>query len=283
MDLDARAVRTGFLLRMIEPRFASGFVAPAPAPLDGFRPARLLVLAPHPDDEVIGCAGLMRQCLDAGGTVAALFMTVEGGRSIVKPSLRDGADRRLAECADAQRLLGYQVREHLDFPERSLAARGPAFEALVQRLETRLEAHDPEALLVPNPDDVHPDHAAAARAAGEAVLRRRRAGRLRRLRDVLLYEVWGPARADAYCCLAAPTVALKQRALDCYESQLQSVDYHAVMAAITRARLTALCATPDARPPGPGETLEGYECLRGDAAVAARLCRARAEEAAHAP
>ena len=44
----------------------------------------LLVIAPHPDDEVIGCSGIIQQALETDKTVAVVVMTnSEFGR--VKP------------------------------------------------------------------------------------------------------------------------------------------------------------------------------------------------------
>lgn len=40
---------------------------------------RLLVVAPHPDDESLGAGGLMQQVLDSGGRVHVLFMTSGDG------------------------------------------------------------------------------------------------------------------------------------------------------------------------------------------------------------
>ncbi|MCH7951812.1 PIG-L family deacetylase [Patescibacteria group bacterium] len=37
---------------------------------------KLLIIAPHPDDEVIGCGGLIAKMKDAGGKVYVLFLTV---------------------------------------------------------------------------------------------------------------------------------------------------------------------------------------------------------------
>ncbi|MDP2692851.1 MAG: PIG-L family deacetylase, partial [bacterium] len=41
-----------------------------------FGPQRLLVIAPHPDDEVIGCGGLIKKIKDENGKVYVLYMTV---------------------------------------------------------------------------------------------------------------------------------------------------------------------------------------------------------------
>lgn len=41
-----------------------------------FKGQKLLIIAPHPDDEVIGCAGLIQKVKQAGGKVYILFLTV---------------------------------------------------------------------------------------------------------------------------------------------------------------------------------------------------------------
>jgi len=40
------------------------------------RSDRLLVIAPHPDDEVLGCGGLIKKIKDVGGKVYILYLTI---------------------------------------------------------------------------------------------------------------------------------------------------------------------------------------------------------------
>src|SRR3990167_4258794 len=47
-----------------------------------FKKQKLLVIAPHPDDEVIGCGGLIAKIKDAGGQVYVLFLTVGDTRDM---------------------------------------------------------------------------------------------------------------------------------------------------------------------------------------------------------
>ena len=53
-------------MRQIPPDFAETVTA-----------GSVLVLAPHPDDEVLGCGGLLTQLADAGAAVRVLFLTDE--------------------------------------------------------------------------------------------------------------------------------------------------------------------------------------------------------------
>jgi LmbE family N-acetylglucosaminyl deacetylase len=61
-------------------------LSPAPAPASA---TRLMVFAPHCDDETLGCAGLIQQTLAAGGAARAVIMTNgDGFRTAVERQMR---------------------------------------------------------------------------------------------------------------------------------------------------------------------------------------------------
>lgn len=114
---------------------------PSPAPLAVGERERLLVVAPHPDDEVLGAGGLIQRVLARGGTVDVVLVTagdgypdaVRGETGIASPAASDfvayGA-RRIAETRAALDALGGapgRVRvTALGFPDGSLPGlRGP--------------------------------------------------------------------------------------------------------------------------------------------------------------
>ncbi|MDX2165637.1 MAG: PIG-L deacetylase family protein [Deltaproteobacteria bacterium] len=129
------------------------------------RPA--LVIAPHPDDEVLGCGGTIRRMRQLGVPVDLLFLT--DGRH----SHRGAVDRatlarqREAEARGAAAaLLVEPARVHfLAHEDLHLAdAAAPAR----QQVAAWLRAHRPLQVLIPSRHDGHPDHRAAnhiARAA----------------------------------------------------------------------------------------------------------------------
>src|SRR5256885_127055 len=84
-------------------------------PLD-LRGERLLVLAPHPDDEVIGCGGLVALHLREGRPVHVVVCT-DGAQA------GDGAQRE-AESRTALAMLGDATIEFLRFPDRELENAG---------------------------------------------------------------------------------------------------------------------------------------------------------------
>lgn len=146
-----------------------------------------LVLAPHPDDESLGCGGLLALCAAAGGRPAILVMTDgagshPGSRRYPPPVLRD---LREAEARAAAAALGVAAERvaFLRLPDRHAPMEGPAFDDAVAAIVQRLAGWDCGALLAPWRQDPHGDHLAVHRMAAAAA-RRARARHL-------AYPVWG--------------------------------------------------------------------------------------------
>jgi N-acetylglucosamine malate deacetylase 1 len=184
---------------------------------------RALVLAPHMDDETIGCGGAIAQHVQAGGTVHVVFLT--DGR-YGNGRLRDlnGAERQAEEARtitlrkeEAHRALdklGVHTVTFFDVEDGHLQddpRAGP-------RLRELLERERPDLVYVPCFLEQHPDHYAASRILVEAT----RGTQLSF--QCLAYEVWTPLFPN---CLVRidDVVELKKSALGEYRSQLADADY----------------------------------------------------------
>lgn len=66
----------------------------------------LLVISPHPDDEVLGCGGLIKRVKDNGGKVYILYMTVGDTDDYRKNGMSTG-DERLKEIEKVAKFLKY--------------------------------------------------------------------------------------------------------------------------------------------------------------------------------
>lgn len=122
-----------------------------------------LVVAPHPDDEVLGPGGTLAVLAAAGTELTVLALT--DGEASHPASEVDPAElgrRRAGETDEAlRRLLGDGATvERLGLPDGALSQHE---EAIAMAVAARLEPGD--WCLVPHHDDGHPDHEAAARAA----------------------------------------------------------------------------------------------------------------------
>jgi len=125
---------------------------PAALPWQQFK--RPLVLAPHPDDEIFGCAGLMTLWCQHG-VVPQVIVLTDGQEQ----SSCAAHDSRRAESMAAAAVVGHAVT-FWGLPDRGLRCS----EALMQRLRDAVQAHAPDVVLCPDPHEPHPDHQATALA-----------------------------------------------------------------------------------------------------------------------
>ena len=190
------------------------------APIDprAYGGAAVLVLAPHPDDEIIGCGGTLARMIAHGARVTVLHAT-DGSDTA---SLRDApADVRrtvrLEEARAVGELMGFQT---LDFWREDNAAFRER-EELVQRLVGLLARVRPAAIFTPFVTDDHPDHRVLGRLLQKAL--RDTANSWRDTR-VLAYEVWNLVPANRYCDVT-DTVLLQERALLRYATAMKAEDY----------------------------------------------------------
>ena len=143
--------------------------------LDGIlAPGPLMVLAPHPDDESIGCGGLIALATDRGREVHVLVLTDGTGSHPKSPSTPHARLRamREAEARDAVALLGV-TPERLRFlgqPDARAPHDGAAFDVMAATIGGLVRQHHIATILTTWRHDPHCDHEAAAKLA-DAVAR----------------------------------------------------------------------------------------------------------------
>ena len=133
----------------------------------------LLVVAPHPDDESLGCGGLIARLAAAGARVAVLF-TTDGGashRSATWPRARL-AEARAAEADTALDVLGAGSarRLRLGLPDAGMPPPGsPAYAQALAQTAAFIEEVGPDLVLLPWRRDPHRDHRDSHRLVSEAL------------------------------------------------------------------------------------------------------------------
>ncbi|MTV24225.1 PIG-L family deacetylase [Nitriliruptoraceae bacterium ZYF776] len=138
----------------------ASLVAAAPlGVLPGFR--RVLVVAPHPDDETIGCGGTLARLADGGAHVEVVVAT-DGEATIGSPHPpAETARRRRGEAVAACRILGTGDPRFLGLPDGRVADH---LDELARGLATVLADVDAEVVFVPWALERHPDHRAVIAA-----------------------------------------------------------------------------------------------------------------------
>lgn len=181
----------------------------------------VLVLAPHPDDEVLGCAGTIARHVAAGDCVRVVVAT--------RGTIELYSDEQVAftrqEALKSHALLGVHETRFFEFPAPALDT-VPRYK-LASAIAKVLTEWQIETLYIPHHGDIHSDHfhlhhaaLVAARPLAQCPVRR-----------ILAYETlseteWAPPQKDA---VFYPTVFIdisehlqkKLDAMQCFESQVK--------------------------------------------------------------
>ncbi|HEU5250183.1 MAG TPA: PIG-L family deacetylase [Thermoanaerobaculia bacterium] len=186
---------------------------------------RVLVLAAHPDDEVLGAGGLIALCAGLGSAVRIWIATdgtaQQGAEAEDTPAY---AERRREESRRAARALGVDAPVFAGLSDRSLASRADELSRLVA---AEISAFEPDLVLCPSPVEIHPDHRALAETLFRTVAASRPGDadhdRYRFLR-IAFCEISQPLLPNALVDIAG-VMPKKQEALAAYESQQAVRDY----------------------------------------------------------
>lgn len=192
---------------------------------------RILVMAPHPDDETLGCGGLILRARELGHHVR--IVVVSDGSQGTKASSRPEAnlvEERQKEAREAAARLGIEPDDivFLNLPDGNLTA-------LASNLDTKLAEQilnfEPHLVLSPYIKENHPDH----RALAESAARLRKQDKANR--EWVEYPVWfwpqgavqyllpPPKTQECLLKLDISSVRLKKKhALAAYRSQLPITD-----------------------------------------------------------
>ena len=216
----------------------------------------VLVIAPHPDDESIGCGGAICLHHRRGDTVGVVFLT-SGERGIDGIAPAEARAVREAEATEALEVLGVGRRDFLRLPDLGV---GDKLALAVERLRPVLEAHAPSVIYLPHPEDAHVDHQAALPLIRSAMADHSREAARPELR---LYEVWSPMAAYDWPEDISPVFRQKLHAIRRYRSQLRRFRYDRAVQGLNRYRgcLAAGCSYAEvfryAAPAAPGQ-VEGH-------------------------
>jgi len=215
----------------------------------------ILVVAPHPDDEVLGPGGTIARRVHEGRDVFVVIVTHADPSIFPDYSLDEGR----AEAIRAGGILGVRKTMFLEeFPAALLDTVPQAsLNAAIQEVVDHIE---PEVLLVPFPGDLHLDH----RKVAEAALVAARPGRSHLVRQIWAYETvsethwgWGvgpPFDANGYVDVSA-FLETKLEAAAAYASQMRAFPHERSIDAL-RALAIARGAAVSA------EAAEGFQLIR---------------------
>lgn len=182
--------------------------------------AKTLVIAPHPDDEVLGVGGTLLRRKAEGVKVAWLIVTAI---SVQSGWREEKVNQRADEVMRVTELFGFDEVFTLNFPTTQLD-RVPMSD-LVAGISEVFRSFEPEEVFLPHPSDVHTDHRIVFDAAASCT----KWFRYPSVKRVLAYETLSETdfglgtdqgfRPNAYVDIET-FLDDKLRAMDIYASEL---------------------------------------------------------------
>ncbi len=119
-----------------------------------------LILAPHPDDESLGCGGSITKHIKSGSRVKVIFLTDGDKGDFESKFAEDYVKIRRQSAQKAMEVIGVNDYEFWSYGDRNLHL---TEEELVDRLFHIVEAFSPSLIYAPSPFEVHPDHRATSK------------------------------------------------------------------------------------------------------------------------
>lgn len=232
--------------------------------MKSFKKDCLLVIAPHPDDEVIGCGGLISRVKEDGGKVFLLFLTVGSTKDYSKRGFTK-LDERVVEIKKVVKFLsiddyhiafpGEEYHLRLDkIPQRDIIAE-------IENAKVSLHKSNPTIVAFPSIYSYNQDHRIAAQASFSAT--RPMPKEFKPLTPLVLsYEeptdAWTPHESPSpnfFVTLTEDNLKAKITALKLYKTQLREGNHPRSPKALeTLARLRGAQS---------GQTLsEAFYCYR---------------------
>ena len=116
---------------------------------------KILVVAAHPDDEVLGCGGTIARYVREGYNAYVVFMT-DGVSSRKETSIQNEIKNREKSAILASQILGIELVEILDFPDNGMDT-VPILD-IVQKLEDIIAKVEPSIVFTHHWGDLNIDH-----------------------------------------------------------------------------------------------------------------------------
>jgi LmbE family N-acetylglucosaminyl deacetylase len=194
-----------------------GSITPPAVPVVWMTPPRgnILVLAPHPDDETLGCGGAVALHCRQGDRVKIVFATDgRAGDPLGHYANCDYQEMRRVEARKAAEILGVIDLTFWEYQDGKLAEA----DGVDDRLARLFAAERPDLIYRPSARETHPDHWGLAVAVDRALATYRCAV------AAYAYEVWATVQPTHIIDITA-VWELKQKAIEQYQSQIVYNDY----------------------------------------------------------
>lgn len=170
---------------------------------------KCLCLAPHPDDESIGCGGII-SLYPQNFKVICLTDGSRAGSGLSKEEL---IQKRAAEFHEALHIAGVEDSEMLGIPDRKLVLHADIYE--------KIDISEYDYIFLPNLLDQHRDHKSTAVVLNTLLRKKQHKKTLK----IVFYEVWSTLMMPNAYADISDVVEKKKQMINTHVSQTQGFEY----------------------------------------------------------
>ncbi len=142
----------------------------------------ILVVASHPDDEVLGCGGTLYNLKKKGAKISVLFLS-DGESSRKHPKINKLILERKKQATEAARILGVQKIFFGNFPDNSMDS-VPLLK-IIQFIEKHIKKIKPDTIFTHFESDLNVDH----QITSKAVITACRPIKNQTVKSILFFEI----------------------------------------------------------------------------------------------
>ena len=203
-----KAVGIGFFAEAVKSNLKLEIMDSVPA-------RKVLVLSPHPDDDIFGSGGTLKLLADTGSEIRAVYLA--NGSSGNKSGKSDDGGTvkiRQQETEEGAKLIGIKSLSFWDYEDGKLETNKDT----VSKLKAEMQKFQPEIIFSPTLLDPHPDHSETVKLLAETLKEIEFRG------EIFQYEVWQPVFANRLVKIDK-TIETKKSAILAHKSQLDCRAY----------------------------------------------------------
>mgnify|MGYP001347914568 CR=1 FL=1 len=184
----------------------------------------ILVVAAHPDDEVLGCGGTLYKLRKKGAKITTLFLS-DGESSRKKPKISKLIQDRKKQAFKAGKIIGIKKIIFGDFPDNSMDSI-PILK-VIQFIERQIKIIKPDTVFTHFESDLNVDH----QIASKSVITACRPMRNQTVKTILFFEIlssseWNISSKNKsfkpnYFVDITKSINFKIQALKCYKKEMK--------------------------------------------------------------
>lgn len=187
---------------------------------------RVLVIAPHHDDEVIGCGGTICLLVDKGCEVGVVHI-FSGTSGVTGLGEKESSMLRVKEAKKAGLSGGYRILGNLNFVDR----KDLSIEKITYGLIKEVRDYEPDIVFAPHSDEQDIEHKTVSKAAWEALwlsatdIFSELGNSYNGAKIILGYEIWRPMESVGLYVDITKYAKLKARLIKKFATQVKKANW----------------------------------------------------------